>query len=81
MINTDITAGYQNWLHLGFALESEFGENGRKYFHAISRFHSDYSPRECDWQYTECLEHNGSGISIGTFFYWCKLHGYVTGKA
>ncbi|MBR3291758.1 MAG: PriCT-2 domain-containing protein, partial [Bacteroidales bacterium] len=33
---TDITADYNDWLKVGFALAGEFGESGRGYFHAIS---------------------------------------------
>lgn len=74
-IDTDITAGYDNWLRLGFAIESEFGESGRKYFHAISSYHPHYNQHECDHQYTHCLKHRGSGIGIGTFFHICNRHG------
>lgn len=79
-INTDITGGYDNWLSLGFALESEFGESGRTYFHAISQYHSEYDDRECDRQYTHCLKHRGSGIGIGTLFHVCKQHGITLDK-
>ena len=34
--HTDITADYNDWLKVGFALASEFGESGRRYFHDIS---------------------------------------------
>jgi hypothetical protein len=71
----DITPGYENWISLAFALESEFGENGRKYFHAISEFNSEYDPKECDRQFTKCVQHRGRGISIGTFFHTCREHG------
>ena len=40
--HTDITAGYDNWRDLGFALSEELGETGRDYFHRISRFNPDY---------------------------------------
>jgi hypothetical protein len=75
-INTDITGGYQNWLSLGFAIEDEFGESGRDYFHAISSYHSGYSRRETDKQYTHCLKHRGSGVGIGTFFHRCREYGF-----
>ncbi|HKK44506.1 MAG TPA: PriCT-2 domain-containing protein [Balneolaceae bacterium] len=74
-IHTDITAGYENWLSLGFAIESEFGESGRDYFHAISQYHPDYDRRECDRQYSQCVRHRGSGIGIGTFFHRCQEFG------
>ena len=46
--HTDITAGYDNWLELGFALSDALGESGRDYFHRISRFNEGYDQAECD---------------------------------
>ena len=71
----DITPGYDNWISLAFALEDEFGESGRQYFHAISEFNSEYDSGECDRQFTKCVRHNGRGISIGTFFHKCREYG------
>ena len=71
----DITPGYENWISLAFALEDEFGENGRQYFHAISEFNSGYDKRDCDRQFTKCVKHRGRGISIGTFFHKCREYG------
>jgi hypothetical protein len=71
----DITPGYDNWISLAFALEDEFGESGRDYFHAISEFNSEYDRRECDRQFTKCVQHRGRGISIGTFFHKCREYG------
>ena len=42
----DITAGYDNWRDLGFALSEELGETGRDYYHRISRFNPDYDQAE-----------------------------------
>lgn len=39
----DITEGYSNWRDLGFTLSDQLGENGRDYFHRISRFYPGYS--------------------------------------
>ena len=47
----DITAGYDNWRDLGFALTDALGESGRDYYHRISRFNSGYTESECDKQY------------------------------
>ena len=35
----DIAPDYQSWRDLGFALSEELSENGREYFHRISRFY------------------------------------------
>lgn len=44
--HVDITAGYDNWRDLGFALADGLGENGRDYFHRISRFNPDYNEQD-----------------------------------
>ena len=72
---TDITAGYDNWLSLGFALSDALGESGRAYFHRISRFNPDYNHAECDRQYDKCLNSHGSGITIKTLFQKAKESG------
>ena len=51
----DITQGYHNWLHLGFALAEGLGENGRGLFHKLSSMSEQYNSSECDKQYTACL--------------------------
>ena len=73
----DITAGYDEWLKIGFAFADEFGEAGRDYFHAVSQYHSDYNEREADRQYTHCLRGNGQGVTISSFFYLAKQYGIV----
>ena len=70
--HTDITAGYSNWLELGFALSEELGEAGRDYFHRISRFNPDYDHAETDKQFNNCLKSGGSGVTIKTFFQKAK---------
>jgi predicted P-loop ATPase len=70
-ITFDITGGYHQWLKIGFAIASHFGEPGREYFHRISKF-GNYSEKTCDKQYTECLKGRGDGITIATFYWICK---------
>lgn len=71
----DITDGYDNWLKIGFALAEEFGESARGYFHAVSQFHQEYNERECDRQFTNCIQANGKGVSISSFFHICQQYG------
>ena len=73
--HTDITAGYDNWRDLGFALSEELGETGRDYFHRISRFNPDYDLAETDKQYDRCLRAHGTGVTIKTFFQKAKEAG------
>lgn len=71
---TDITRGYKAWFEIGCSLASEFGENGRSYFHQLSQHHSDYTPRETDRQFNQCLKHKYS-YTINTIFHQAKQHG------
>jgi len=71
----DITSNYDDWVKIGFAIESEFGESGRSYFHDISKFNSDYNSESCNEQYKKCLKNNNSGITIKTLFHIAKQHG------
>ena len=72
---TDITANYSDWLEIGFAFADELGEAGRDYFHRISRFHSGYSPTDCNRQYNNCLKAKGQGVTMKTFFHLAKQAG------
>ncbi|MFH2142053.1 MAG: BT4734/BF3469 family protein, partial [Bacteroidota bacterium] len=76
----DITSNYDDWLKIGFSLESEFGESGRTYFHDISRHNNTYNSEACNEQYTKCLKNNNSGITIKTLFHIAKQYG-VTVKS
>ncbi len=73
----DITVNYEDWLKTGFALESEFGESGRTYFHEISKYNHDYSPENCNEQYNKCLKNNNNGITIKTLFHIAKRYGVI----
>lgn len=73
----DITDGYDNWIKIGFALSEEFGESGRIYFHQVSQWHPGYNTSECDQQFERCLNSNGRGISIASFFHLCKEYGIM----
>ena len=73
----DITGGYQQWLEIGFSLKEALGEDGRSYFHRISRFYPSYSEEEADKQYDKCMRSKGEGIGPGTLFYFAKLSGVM----
>ena len=68
----DITGNYHQWMRIGFALASAFGESGRGFYHRVSRFYSGYSNVECNRQYDRCLRARGSGVGLGTFIYLAK---------
>ena len=71
----DITAGYDNWRDIGFALSSELGESGRDIYHRVSRFNPGYAEADCDAQYDKCLRAHGTGITVKTFFQKAKEAG------
>lgn len=71
----DITSDYESWRNIGFALADALGENGRSYFHRVSKYNEDYSPEICNDQYSKCLKSSGHGITIRTFFYKAKSNG------
>jgi len=73
----DLTGGYDEWLKIGFAIASEYGEAGRDYFHKISQFHPKYKPTEADQQFTRCLQTGRAGVTISTFFYMAKQAGFT----
>lgn len=77
----DITADYGDWLKVGFALASEFGEAGRSYFHDISSLYSGYSREESDTKYSECLKSDNGRTDISTLFYLAKNQGVTLRRA
>ncbi len=73
----DITGDYHRWLNIGFALVEGLGENGRDFFHRLSRFYPGYSEAEADRQYDKCLRAHGTGIRLATLFQYAKEEGIV----
>lgn len=72
----DITGSYGAWFEVGCALAAIFGEAGRDYFHAFSRYHPRYDVRESDRQYGYCLRWPYRyKYGLGTLFH----HGMMAG--
>lgn len=69
----DITADYGDWFRVGAALAS-LGERGRSLFHRVSALNGKYKSAETDKKFNNILR-EVSGISIGTFFHICSMHG------
>lgn len=65
----DIAPTYADWRNLGFALATALGEEGRDFYHRLSRFYPDYKSGETDKQYSACLRSSGHGITLNTFFH------------
>ena len=69
----DITSNYDDWYKIGGALQAEFGEDGRRLFHAISCKHPQYEYKACDLKYTQCK--HVKSIKINTLYSICKDYG------
>jgi len=78
--HTDITANYHDWVRIAFALIDAIGEEGREYFHRISRYYPKYEPAETNAQFDKCLKSDGSGVTAATFFYFARDKGIDISK-
>lgn len=74
--NVSIAEEYLDWIKVGMAIADQFGENGRDYFHQISRPSTKYSAKETDDHYKYFLRrHATNKANIATFYYFAKLNG------
>lgn len=67
---------YSDWIQIAYALVSEFGEQGRDYFHTLSSHSSKYNSIDCDTQFNACLKNHSESkskkSSIGTIYFHAK---------
>lgn len=72
----DITDDYNAWISIGAALAT-LGEEGRNYFHDVSRQHPKYRYNETNKKFTTLMKMSGTGkkANLNTFFYWCSQYG------
>ena len=73
----DITGSYPQWVAIGFAIASKYGEHGKEYFIDISQFSSLYNKDICSSQYDLCCRpwNGDKRVSINTFYYHAKKNG------
>jgi len=76
----DITSSYHDWIKIGFALCSTFGEGGRDYFHRISSRYPGYSKKETDAKYTELLSRNDGSTKLGSIVFLAQQAGIKVGR-
>jgi len=72
---TDLTDSYSDWLNIGFALVSKYGEGGLDMFHLISQQSYKYDPAACQKQYETLMKGSRDGITINTLFWMCANAG------
>jgi len=79
--NVNLCEDYVDWVAIAYALISEFGENGRDYFHTLSSLSSKYNSTDTDRQYDVCIKAHGENGSrdkiskIGSIYYYAKQNG------
>jgi hypothetical protein len=66
---------YQSYIQLAFALVSEFGQNGRYYFHQLCSSSNKYNQEQADKHYDKALTRKGTGITIASVYYIFKQAG------
>lgn len=71
----DITSNRGEWLKIAFALIHKYSEDGREYFHRISKFYPEYSRNETDKFYSDLMKRNRGKVGINTLFYIAQNHG------
>ncbi len=69
---------YSKYRALGFAISDAFGEGGRDYFHIICQAGSKYKQSATDRHYTNFCKSSGHGITLATFYHFCKEKGINT---
>ena len=69
----DITTDYNDWIKVGGALASVYGQGGRGLFHRISQFYPKYNPQETDRQYNALLR-NPPGFTENMIFHIAKTY-------
>ncbi len=68
-----ITDDYDDWLRVGFALQSELGEMGREPFRRLSAMSAKYpGDEECNKKYDSFMRSSRMGVTIGTLFHMAK---------
>lgn len=79
MVNrgVDCTEDYRDWIRVGFALASKFGEGGRAYFHQLSSISGKYDTDQTDRKYSNLLKSKGGErpSTIGTIYWFAKQAG------
>lgn len=71
----DVTDTYTAWFTIGCNFAASFGEEGRGYYHRVSRYHREYTRLSCDYQYNKCLDfvqQQKSNAGLGYFISRCR---------
>src|SRR5690606_29915720 len=69
----DITSEYSDWQLVAFAL-AVLGEEGRSYFHRVSKIHGEYNEADADAKFDDAIA-KGRFKTAAKFFSMAKDHG------
>lgn len=64
---------YSRYVNIGFAIGSQFGENGLNYFKSICQNGSKYNPKDIEKHYKNFCKHGS--VTIATFYHYVKQEG------
>jgi len=71
----NLADSYHDWVNIGFAIASKYGEAGEQYFHIVSQQSNKYNAEQASKKYQQLCKSNRNQRSIATFFYLCKQAG------
>jgi predicted P-loop ATPase len=74
-VTKSVADEYHDYLALSFSIAVGFDNDGREYFHKLCSFSDKYDPAQSDKQYDIALKRTGTGITVGTFYYFLKKGG------
>lgn len=80
-LGKDITDTYRAWFNIGCNFAATFGDDGRDYFHRVSKYHPNYDPQHTDYQYNQCLQFVKEKNSTPNIMYFLKRVEEATGRA
>lgn len=74
-VTKSVADEYADYLALSFSIAVGFGDEGRDYFHKLCSFSEKYDAKQTDKQFDIALKRSGTGVTVGTFYYFLKQGG------
>lgn len=71
----NLADSYHDWIKVGMAFASRYGEQGRDYFHQVSSMSSKYDRDGTDRKYTALVRGANKAVGIASFFWLAQQHG------
>ncbi len=71
----NLADSYHDWIKVGMAFASRYGQQGRDYFHQVSALSSKYDREATDKKYDALLRGGNKAVGIASFFWLAQQHG------